>query len=209
MTTHTGSTEDGPSRVDDPAFWEASYREHRDGWELGAPTPPLARALRDRWIEPGARALVVGCGRGHEVRALAAAGWAHVSGIDFAESAIAEARRLTPPELASRIAWRQEDLFALPDADFDTAVEHSSLCAIDPARRAAWFAAVHRSLRPGGALLALFYTHGRPGGPPFGATSDELSALATAAGFTIERAEIPEDSVAQRRGDEWLVLARA
>ena len=194
--------------VDDPAFWEAAYRDHQDRWELGATTPPIARALATGWVTPGNRALVLGCGRGHEVRALAAAGWAIVEGIDFAPIAIAQAEQLTPPSLAARIVWRCEDLFSLGESEADLVVEHTSLCAIDPARRPAWFGAVHRSLRPGGALLGLFYAHARPGGPPFGVTREEIDALAIGAELVLERRETPDDSIERRRGEEYLVLAR-
>lgn len=182
------------------------YSEHRDGWELGQATPPLVRA--STWVPPGARALVIGCGRGHEVRLLANIGWERVVGVDFAATAIAEAERLTPPDLAPSIEWRREDLFALAgEPSFDLVVEHTSFCAIDPERRAEWFAVVHRVLRPGGALLGLFYPHTRPGGPPFGGTREEVERLATNAGFAIIRSEVPDDSIDKRKGDELLVLA--
>jgi SAM-dependent methyltransferase len=196
--------------VSDPAFWEASYREARDGWELGAPTPPILRALG---TIPAARdALVLGCGRGHEVRAVAAAGWERVVGVDFAEAARREAERLTGAELGSRIEWRTQDLFDLPKTDpgaYDLVVEHTSFCAIDPARRAEWMAVVRAVLRPGGRLLGLFYTHGRPGGPPFGATVAEVREALRAVGLRVERDEMPADSIERRRGEELLVWAAA
>src|SRR4051812_41238050 len=110
--------------LNDPEHWEAMYAEKRDGWELGQPTPPLVRAVT--WVPPGARAIAIGCGRGHEVRMLATTGWQHVVGVDFAASAIAEATRLTPPELARAIEWRQADLFTLAEhASYDLVLEHT------------------------------------------------------------------------------------
>jgi SAM-dependent methyltransferase len=198
--------------VSAPAYWEAAYTEGRDGWELGAAAPPLVRALAE--LRPEARAsgaaLVLGSGRGHEARAAAAQGWARVVGVDFATAAREEASKLTPPELASRIEWRTRDLFDLPATDagaFDLVVEHTSFCAIDPARRAEWARVVHAVLRPGGSLLGLFYTHGRPGGPPFGAAVADVLRALEAAGLRVERHEVPVDSIERRRGDELLVWA--
>ncbi len=192
-------------------FWEAAYRENRDGWELGEVAPPLARALREMPAPTtGARAIVFGSGRGHEARAAAERGWS-VVGVDFAESARAEAARLTPAALRDRIEWRTADLFTLADTDagaFDLAVEHTSYCAIDPARRPEWMRVARAVLRPGATLLALFYTHGREGGPPFGATQDEVLA-ALAPHFDVVRREVPSDSIERRRGEELLVWATA
>lgn len=191
------------------SYWEAAYREKRDGWELGEAAPPLVRALGE--LSGGGRALVLGSGRGHEARVAAARGF-RVVAVDFAESARAEAARLTPRELAARIEWRAQDLFTLDRTDagaFDVAVEHTSFCAIDRARRDEWVRVVRAVLRPGGTLLGLFYTHGRDGGPPFGATHDEVRAALERAGFGVVKSEVPADSVERRRGDELLVTARA
>lgn len=202
--------------VGDPAFWERCYEEHRDGWELGQPAPPLVRALRPGkggapWVETAGRALVLGCGRGHEARLLVEVGFREVVAVDFAPRAISEARRFTPPSLAPHIEWRCEDLFTVPARDpasFDLVVEHTSFCAIDPARRAEWLAVVRRVLRPGASLLALFYAHGRPGGPPFGTTREEVERLAREAHLVVEKVEVPADSVSHRRDAELLMLAR-
>jgi len=196
--------------VSEAAYWETAYGEARDGWELGKATPPIVRALRS--LPPGESALVMGCGRGHEARAAAAAGWGRVVGVDFAESARREAERLTGAELASRLEWRTQDLFDLRRTDagaFDLVIEHTSFCAIDPARRAEWMAVVRSVLAPGGKLLGLFYTHGRPGGPPFGATVAEVREALRRASLRVEHDEVPDDSIERRRGDELLVWAVA
>lgn len=190
-------------------YWEAAYRERRDGWELGAASPPIARALAE--MQARGRAVVFGAGRGHEARAAAARGW-EVVGVDFAEAARAEAVRLTPPEFASRITWRVADIFALAKTDaekFDLLIEHTSFCAIDPARRGEWMRVARAVLRPNATLLGLFYTHPREGGPPYGATHETVLAALEGAHLRVDRTEVPNDSVERRRGDELLVWATA
>jgi len=200
--------EGGPS-VSDAAYWERTYREGTDGFELGRAAPPIVR-----WIDAhpelvrGARALVVGCGRGHEARALARAG-ASVVGVDFALDAITAARALAEREGVT-VDFRQRDLFTLPgDGErYDLVVEHTCFCAIDPARRDEYVDVVAQLLVAGGHLVALFYAHGRPGGPPFGTTDDELAARFTPPRFVQLSSETPADSVARRAGEERLVVYR-
>lgn len=198
-------------RTSDPLFWEEQWRTGQD-WDTGEATPPMQRAidalpvLRD--------AVVVGCGRGHEARALVRRGWPRVVGVDFAPAALAEARAVealdAPWEARPRIEWRLQDVFTLGDTDpaaFDLAVEHSCLIAIDPARRGEWAASIARALRPGGRLLALVSLKPRAGGPPFEVRRDELERALADAGLSIERAELPPDSIPSRRRRELLVVA--
>jgi len=193
--------------VSDPKFWDAAYGEKRDGWELGDVTPPIARALRE--MKGPGRAIVFGCGRGHEARAAARAGF-DVVGVDFAAQPIEDAAKLTPPDLAKHVAWRRADIFTLEDEGaFDLLIEHTSYCAIDSKRRDEWMRVARKVLKPGGTLLAIFYVHDRAGGPPYATTRDDARAALERSGFRIERAETPEDSIERRRGDEFLVIAKA
>ncbi len=115
-------------------------------------------------------------------------------------------------ELSSRVAWRAQDIFTLERTDpgaFDLLVEHTSYCAIAPARREEWMRVARAVLRPGGTLLGLFYTHGREGGPPYGAKRDAVLEALARAGFRVLHQETPKDSIERRRGDELLVRAVA
>jgi SAM-dependent methyltransferase len=179
----------------DPTFWSNLYQTKQDGWELGAASPPIAR-----WAaaEPlaGKRVLVVGCGRGHEARALAARG-ARVVGLDLAPEAIAEARRL-----GGDVEWVNGDLFALPaTGEYDFVIEHTCFCAIDPARRDEYVRAVAGALKPGGQLVGLFYAHGKPGGPPFDTSAAEVRSRFST-DFTVEALDVAPDSIERRRGKE-------
>lgn len=185
----------------DPAFWDHIYREDSGGWELGRPTPPLALRLA---ADPprGLRALVIGCGRGHEARLLAEHG-AHVTAVDIAPAAIATARTATPAHL--EIDFRVADLFELPRLPdrYHLILENTCYCAIEPRRRPEYVDAVADLLLPGGRLLGLFYAHGRPGGPPYSVTADELRA-GFGRRFHIDELAITDDSVLLRLGEELL-----
>ena len=195
----------------DRAFWEGLYQHGEDGWDLGAATPPLVRwtAAHPELVD-GKRVLVIGCGRGHDARMLARAG-AKVTAVDFAAEAVAGARALAASEGVT-MEVLQADLFELPSQPehagrYDLCVEHTCFCAIDPARRAEYVEAVRALVVDGGHLLALFYAHGRPGGPPFTTDDAELERLFPPR-FVVEHREIPPDSLERRRGAERLWLLR-
>ncbi len=203
-------SDDKHGQVGDPSYWEALYHEGLDGWELGRATPPLARAMT--WLTPTSQpSISLGSGRGHEARLLADSGWARVVGLDFAPEAKRQAELLTPTDIAAKIEWRTGDILELGKSHPETfalAIEHTSFCAIDPARRDDWMTSVFAALTHGGHLLALFYPHAKPGGPPFGAKRADIESALERAGFEITREEVPADSIERRLGDEWLVLAR-
>lgn len=189
----------------DASYWEALYQTGQDGWELGRAAPPLAR-----WFHVHSpahlRTLVVGSGRGHEARCLAALG-ADVTALDFSASANAEAEKLAAAE-GLAISFQEANLFTFAPAQlFDLVVEHTCFCAIEPHQRKQYVQAINRLLTPGGRLVGLFYAHNRPGGPAFGTNETELMSLFSPV-FSLEHKEIPSDSIATRLGEELLLCWR-
>lgn len=195
--------------VSTSAFWEKLYAAGQDGWELGEPAPALVQRLEAGLpLAPGTRVAVPGAGRGHDARLLARRGY-QVTGFDFAEAAVREARRLAEEE-GVRVAFERRDVFSLA-ADyteaFDAVWEYTCFCAIDPGRRAEYVRTMRTILKPGGWLLACFFPLRRRGaGPPFPVSELEVRRL-FAPGFRIERA-YPPRSVRPRQGQEWMVLFR-
>jgi SAM-dependent methyltransferase len=184
------------------AFWEHLYGDDVDaGWELGRAAPPLVEYFAAH-PPAGLRVLVVGCGRGHEARLLAGLG-ATVTAIDLAAAAIEAAAAATPPTLT--IDYRVADLFELgrTPARYDLIAEHTCFCAIDPLRRDEYVDQVAAALVPGGALVGLFYAHGRPGGPPFTVDADELRAR-FGRRFLVDSLAPAAGSVLGRQGQELL-----
>jgi SAM-dependent methyltransferase len=194
--------------VSTPEFWEDVYARGGDGWELGAPAPPLVDFFATARLD-GARVAVPGCGRGHDARFLASLGYDTV-GFDFSPAALAAARALAARD-GSGARFEQRDVFALgrelPNA-FDGVWEYTSLCAIDPARRGEYVHVLRALVRPGGWLLAcIFPLRAQTPGPPFKISRAEVRRLLSPA-FRIERAFPPLRSVRPRQGREWMVFAR-
>ncbi len=191
-----------------PSDWEALYQAGDTRWEKGAPSPGLVDFLEKNPVR--GRVLVPGCGFGHDARALAATA-DDVVGIDIAPSAIAGARKFP---LVAGERYEFADLFDLPASmrgAFDWVWEHTCFCAIDPAQRADYVAAVAGALRPGGKLLAIFYLD--PGqqspeeGPPFEVSIAELDRLFLPR-FTLEREWLPQRAYPGREGREWMRVLR-
>lgn len=187
-----------------PTDWEAHYTTGDLPWDKGAPSPALLQALER--VPVRGRALVPGCGLGHDVRALAAAG-ADAVGLDISASAVAAAERL--PKAANE-RYVHADLFALPTefaGAFDWIWEHTCFCAIQPARRSEYVHACAHALRTGGEFLGVFYVD--PGqalptdGPPFETRLAELDRL-FAECFDLQEEWCPTRAYPGREGREWV-----
>ena len=170
----------------DVNFWQQRFEQRHTPWARGAPSPQLQRWLDDGSLAAaaaGGRIAVPGCGAGHEVAELAAAGL-DVVAIDYARAAV----ELTNARLAGR-ALRAEvveaDVLAWqPAAPLAAVYEQTCLCALHPDHWTAYAAQLQRWLRPGGRLFALFMQMPREAaaqgeilGPPYHCDINAMRAL--------------------------------
>ena len=191
--------------------WQSRYEADDTPWDKGVAAPPLLDYLSGHPMT--GKILVPGCGRGHEVRALGAVAGADVTGLDLAPTAVEQARGVAVAgDSAQRIRFVSGD-FLRPNPEwiggFDWIVEHTCFCAISPADRPAYARAAAAILRPGGKLFAIFYL--RPdhsGGPPFGASKEELDSL-FGGDFELLEEWVPASAFPGREGRELVrVLKR-
>lgn len=205
MTTRHSKYEDDDSSS--PRFWQSRYERDEDHWDHGFPAPPLIEHLESS--RPTGDILVPGCGTGHDVRALAAAG-AHVIGLDFAPAAVARARA---HELVADESYVQGDFFALPDeliGRFDWIFEHTCFCAIPRERRRDYVDSCLEALKPSGKFLGIFYLNPRDDsgdGPPYGVTREEIAELFLN-DFEEVSSRVPSQSYEGREGREWVWVGR-
>ncbi|MEM0969355.1 MAG: methyltransferase [Verrucomicrobiota bacterium] len=188
--------------------WDHCYQQGKTPWEKGEPSPPLLAYLK-RDALAAASLLVPGCGWGHDVRAIA--GFlpeTRVVGLDISPTALERARQF--PTVGQE-CYVEEDLFALPASmrgEFDVVWEHTCYCAIDPERRDEYVVAVHGALREKGEFLAIFfldpYDDDHPsGGPPFGATQEEIRGRFDPF-FDWKEDWVPSEAYPGREGREWM-----
>jgi SAM-dependent methyltransferase len=188
----------------DSSYWEQRYQEKTTRWDLGQAAPAFVSLLNSQETLTPGRTAVLGCGRGYDALLFAEHGF-EVVGFDFAPSAIAEATSLAQAA-GSTAKFLQRDIFDLATEfpqDFDYVVEHTCFCAIPLERRPEYVQLVRSLLRPKGELIALFFTHNRSGGPPFGSTPTEIVQYFEA-DFEILSLESVANSVPSRQGEEHI-----
>jgi SAM-dependent methyltransferase len=194
--------------ITESSYWEERYQEQTPRWDLGEAAPPFWSLLNSENKPNLGKTAVLGCGRGYDALLFAEHGF-EVVGFDFAPTAVADSRSLAQTT-NNTAQFLQRDIFNLatefPDY-FDYVVEHTCFCAIPPERRTEYVQLVRSILRPNGELIALFFTHTRPGGPPFGSTLAEIRQYFEA-DFEILFLEPVLNSVPSRQGEEHIARFR-
>ncbi len=155
--------------------WESRYQTNDTPWDKGETSPGLVDFLAAHPQLKRGTVLVPGCGAGHDVRALAKAGF-DVTGYDIAPSAIRLAQEKIKGEKPRERFYLGDFLADQPPQLFDWIFEHTLFCAVTPNRRDDYVEAVLRWLKPRGEYLAVNYLIPDEDGPPFGTTRDEQLA---------------------------------
>jgi SAM-dependent methyltransferase len=188
--------------------WDEIYRKGEVFWNKGAPSLPMQQYLQRNPTR--GRALVPGCGHGHEVLLAVEHGFDAI-GLDIAPTGIAEARALYP-QIAGRFVVG--DFFnpapELRDA-FDVVIEHTCMSGLPPFLRASYRQGVDLTLKRGGLLIGVWFINPDldPGeeGPPFPFSVPDLTAL-FADGYEIVDDYVPDVAFPGREGRERMRVLR-
>lgn len=155
------------TQQDRAAFWENRFAA-TENYVFGE-APNAFLVSQAHRIKPGMRVLAVADGEGRNGVFLAGLG-AAVHAAELSPAAIAKARRLAEARKVS-LTWEQADVtrWDWPEAAYDV-VAAIFVQFITPAERPAFFAHLHRALKPGGVLLLQGYWPEQrgynTGGPP-------------------------------------------
>ena len=79
--------------LDQPEYWNQRYRNNNDTWSLNSANPVFVQLISGKKFPLKEEMLILGCGKGHDAYSAAKLGF-KVTGIDFSETAIKEARNL-------------------------------------------------------------------------------------------------------------------
>jgi len=184
-------------------YWENLYQTGDTRWDKGEASPGLVDFLKRERLSKGS-VLVPGCGRGHDARVWANAGFS-ATGLDVAPSAVRESREQTAPGINAQ--FREGNFLEdEPFARFDYIFEHTLFCAINPSERDNYVKAARRWLKPDGKFVAVFYLIPDTDGPPFGTTREEVRERFEPF-FLLEEDWVPR-SYPNRTGLEWMTVWR-
>ena len=189
--------------------WNQDYSEGRTPWDKGAPSPALLEVISKGELPAGSEVLVPGCGYGHDVAAIARAGCT-VTGLDISELALAGAKSSNGAAGANYMMGDFFDPSFAKAKGYDVIWEHTCFCAITPDQRARYVDAAHRLLRPGGALIGVFFAFAQDpegDGPPY-KTNIETIERHFKKSFTLEWARLPKNHFPTREGEEWMMCWR-
>jgi SAM-dependent methyltransferase len=188
--------------------WDEKYRKGEALWDKGIPAPAMKQYLARHAVH--GRALVPGCGRGHEV-ALAVEHGLDATGLDIAPTAVAKARALYP-HLAE--CFVTGSLFDPPEkmrGAYDVVLEHTCMSGLHPTLRKDYRRGVDLTLRRGGLLIGVWFINPAldPGneGPPFPFSVADLTAL-FAEGYEIVDDYVPDVAFPGREDRERVRVLR-
>ena len=188
--------------------WEEIYQKGEVFWNKGEASTPMKQYLERHPVR--GRALVPGCGHGHEV-ALAVEHGLDAIGLDIAPTGVAEARALYP-KLAERFVVG--DLFNPPAelrGAFDVVLEHTCLSGLHPSLRADYRRGIDLTLKRGGLLIGVWFIEPDldPGdeGPPFPFSVPDLTAL-FAQDYEVVEDYVPDVSFPTRVKQERIRVLR-
>ena len=193
--TYAGS----PSRVQERVWRDVLGSEYPVGLDPSSwvAVSELERFARELRVGPGNTLVDLGCGRGGAGLWVAAALGARLVGIDIAQAALETARaRARAMELAADFRRGSFESTGLNDGEADAMMSVDALL-FTPSKAAA-FAELRRTLRPGGRLVFTSWDyHRQPAGRP--PQVDDHRPLLAAAGFETDAYEETEDWLDRQR----------
>ncbi|ETS82188.1 hypothetical protein PFICI_07190 [Pestalotiopsis fici W106-1] len=213
--------------------WNALYEPglNYTPWDRGGPSLALVDVLEARpdlfgapdSTTPPRKALVPGCGRGHDVLLLASLGY-DAFGLEVSPAALQEARKNADTAAANRDAagseagasppgkhhWVSGNFFEdgwVQDAGvekFDLIFDYTFFSALPPSVRPRWAKRMAELLAPGGRLVCLEFPRTKPSseaGPPWATPSHAYVAYLGRPGeepATDEHGGVLEDQVVEQ-----------
>lgn len=211
MSTASRDAPAGPS----PGFWQERFAARHTPWDRGEVNPALEPLLAQGVFAAGARVLVPGCGAGHEVARLAAAG-CRVLAVDYVAAAVTLTReRLARAGLQAEVI--EADLLAwTPPAPLDGVWEQACLCALHPDHWVAYATRLASWVAPGGKLVLLAVQAEREGrreglieGPPYHCDINAMRALFPAGAWTWPKPPYRRNPHPSGHAELEIVLGRA
>lgn len=192
-------------RSDSTGGWEKCWEQGLTPWDLRQSTPIILH-LHQTGSLPIGRALIPGCGSGHDVVAIACPE-RFVVGLDISDNAIMKAKELSSSSPnANHFTFLRADYFNWhPTELFDLIFDYTFFCAIEPDMRPAWARRIQDLLKPDGELITLMFPiSDHVGGPPFKVSISDYEEVLHPMGFKAISIVDNELAIGPRKGREKL-----
>jgi methyl halide transferase len=152
--------------------WEAAWSQNLTPWETGTVSRPLQDEFERKQFQFPSninRALIPGCGSGHDCQYLASQGFTEVIGLDLSPTAI---KHCQATRQAPNLTFECADFFQYQNGKFDFIFDYLFFSALDPSMRGDWAQAMNNLLQPKtGILFTLIFpnviTADKTIGPPY------------------------------------------
>lgn len=168
--------------------WEEAWASQTTPWEAARPSPYLKHILSLKQFPLNSKALIPGCGSGHDTLAFATSGLcSSVVGLDLSKTALTHATKIAGGNECVKLI--QGDFFS-HIGSYNLIWDYTFLAALPLSLRPQYAQHTYKLLSSmGGSLhMVLFPVDASiKTGPPFHMDPEEIDALLTAAGFAKTR----------------------
>lgn len=184
------------------AFWNDQYMTNSTGWDLGEVSPPI-KAYIDQLTNKKLRILIPGCGNSYEAAYLLQQGFSNITLIDIAPTLVNKLENKF--SLNNNIQIIQGDFFN-HRGEYDLILEQTFFCALLPAFRQAYVAAMKQLIATSGKLAGVLFDRlFEQNGPPFGGRKTDYISLFRK-DFNIITIEPCYNSFSKRLGTELFII---
>jgi hypothetical protein len=149
--------------------WDTRWKNNITPWDFGEPAKILVALFNSNEFGDSGKALVPGCGQGHDVSFIGSFKNWSCTGLDVSETAVETACKTRDSRNVSplRAEFVNGDFFTF-EGQFDLLFDHTFLCALLPSMRLSWSKQMAKLVKKGGFLLTYMYPLGdHEDGPPW------------------------------------------
>jgi len=207
MPTPSADVQAEVRRLLEESGWDGTWQKGITPWDVGYMQPPLREVIesdRVNWPRTG-KALVPGCGAGHDVRFIAESLGLQTIGADISSTAIEKAKATNGN--APGVSFELGDFFAIED-QFDLIYDYTFFVALPPTMRPDWGKQITKLVKPGGYLITLIFPIDPPQdhGPPYFVRPNHYEEVLHSADWEKLFQEVPKHSTEEHKDREVIAV---
>lgn len=183
-----------------PEYWELRYQNEQTGWDIGAPSTPLAEFINCIQNKEAA-ILIPGCGNSYEAEYIVEQGFTNLTVIDIATSPVERLQQ----KIGNKATVLLEDFFD-HKGSYDFILEQTFFCALDPSLRPAYVQKMNALLSNQGKLAGVLFNKQFETNPPFGGSRAAYEELFSTH-LHLLKMEDCYNSIPPRAGTELFFIA--